>query len=111
MSLAQFADASFGYPGNDILVGASLLIRPGDWLALLDRTAPASRRRCASWPATSRPTAATCACSAARSVAYLRQSQELGGGGTLLEALLEPFADLQKLHDEMAALEATPRRR
>ncbi len=40
------------------------------------------------------------------SVAYLRQSQELGGGGTLLEALLEPFADLQKLHDEMAALEA-----
>ena len=35
MSLAQFADASFAYPGTDILAGASLLIRPGDRLALL----------------------------------------------------------------------------
>ena len=35
MSLAQFADASFAYPGTEILDGASLLIRPGDRLALL----------------------------------------------------------------------------
>ena len=35
MSLAQFADASFAYPGTEILSGASLLIRPGDRLALL----------------------------------------------------------------------------
>src|SRR5262249_44723423 len=39
------------------------------------------------------------------SVSYLRQSQEFVGQGTLLDALLEPFADLQKLHDELAALE------
>ena len=34
MSLAQFSDVHFGYPGNDILTGASLLVRPGDRLAL-----------------------------------------------------------------------------
>src|SRR4051812_17123584 len=35
MSLAQFADVHFGYPGTEILVGASLLIKPGDRLALV----------------------------------------------------------------------------
>jgi ATPase subunit of ABC transporter with duplicated ATPase domains len=35
MSLAQFADVHFGFPGKEILTGASLLIRPGDRLALL----------------------------------------------------------------------------
>jgi hypothetical protein len=33
MSLAQFSDVHFGYPGNDILESASLLIRPGERLA------------------------------------------------------------------------------
>ena len=40
------------------------------------------------------------------SVAYLRQSQELSGAGTLLDALLEPFADLQRLHEQLLATEA-----
>ena len=40
------------------------------------------------------------------SVAYLRQSQELSGAGTLLDALLEPFADLQRLHEQLIAIEA-----
>ena len=35
MSLAQFADVTFGYPGTEILTGASLLIRPGDRMALV----------------------------------------------------------------------------
>ena len=35
MSLAQFSDVTFGYPGTEILTGASLLIRPGERLALL----------------------------------------------------------------------------
>src|SRR6185436_9165330 len=38
-------------------------------------------------------------------VAYLRQSQELGGGGTILEAILEPFAHLQQMHDELTRIE------
>ena len=35
MSLAQFSDVHFGYPGTEILTGASLLIRPGDRMALV----------------------------------------------------------------------------
>ena len=107
MSLAQFADASFAYPGTEILDGASLLIRPGDRLALLG----AQRRRA------SRPCLRMLAGDIAgrrgdvrvlgrASVAYLRQSQELSGAGTLLDALLEPFADLQRLHDQLIATEA-----
>jgi len=105
MSLAQFADASFGYPGNDILVGASLLIRPGDRLALLGPNGTGKSTALRLLAGDLEADSGDVRVLGRTTVAYLRQSQELGGGGTLLEALLEPFADLQKLHDEMAALE------
>jgi ATP-binding cassette, subfamily F, member 3 len=105
MSLAQFADASFAYPGNDILVGASLLIRPGDRLALLGPNGTGKSTALRLLAGDLEADSGDVRVLGRTSIAYLRQSQELGGGGTLLEALLEPFADLQKLHDEMAALE------
>jgi ATP-binding cassette subfamily F protein 3 len=105
MSLAQFADASFAYPGNDILVGASLLIRPGDRLALLGPNGAGKSTALRLLAGDLQPDSGDVRVLGRASVAYLRQSQELSGGGTLLEALLEPFADLQRLHDEMAALE------
>ena len=105
MSLAQFADASFGYPGNDILVGASLLIRPGDRLALLGPNGTGKSTALRLLSGDLAPDSGDVRVLGRASVAYLRQSQELAGAGTLLEALLEPFADLQKLHDEMARLE------
>src|SRR5437764_14046591 len=105
MSLAQFADASFSYPGNEILDGASLLLRPGDRLALLgpNGTGKSTALRLLSGDLLA--DSGDVRVLGRASVAYLRQSQELAGGGTLLEALLEPFADLQRLHDEIAALE------
>jgi ATP-binding cassette subfamily F protein 3 len=105
MSLAQFADASFAYPGNDILVGASLLIRPGDRLALLGPNGTGKSTALRLLSGDLQPDSGDVRVLGRASVAYLRQSQELAGGGTLLEALLEPFADLQRLHDEMAVLE------
>jgi ATP-binding cassette subfamily F protein 3 len=39
-------------------------------------------------------------------VAYLRQSHQLGGEGTVLDALLEPFAHVQAMHEELQRLEA-----
>jgi ATP-binding cassette, subfamily F, member 3 len=105
MSLAQFADASFAYPGNDILVGASLLIRPGDRLALLGPNGTGKSTALRLLSGDLEPDSGDVRVLGRASVAYLRQSQELSGGGTLLEALLEPFADLQRLHDEMTALE------
>jgi ATP-binding cassette subfamily F protein 3 len=105
MSLAQFADASFSYPGNDILVGASLLIRPGDRLALLGPNGTGKSTALRLLSGDLQADSGDVRVLGRASVAYLRQSQELAGGGTLLEALLEPFADLQRLHDEMAVLE------
>ena len=106
MSLAQFADVSFGYPGNEILTGASLLIRPGDRLALVGPNGTGKSTALRLLAGDLRADAGDVRVLGRQSVAYLRQSQEFAGAGTLLDALLEPFAGLQKLHDELAALEA-----
>jgi ATP-binding cassette subfamily F protein 3 len=105
MSLAQFADASFAYPGNEILAGASLLVRPGDRLALLGPNGAGKSTALRLLAGDLAPDAGDVRILGRASVAYLRQSQELSGAGTLLDALLEPFADLQRLHDELTALE------
>jgi ATP-binding cassette, subfamily F, member 3 len=105
MSLAQFADVHFGYPGTEILVGASLLIKPGDRLALVgpNGTGKSTALRLLSGELS--PDAGDVRVLGRQTVSYLKQSQEFSGHGRLLDALLEPFADLQKLHDEMVALE------
>ncbi len=105
MSLAQFADASFAYPGNDILDGASLLIRPGDRLALVGPNGTGKSTALRLLAGDLQPDGGDVRVLGRASVAYLRQSQELSGAGTLLEALMEPFADLQRVHDELLALE------
>ena len=84
MSLAQFADASFAYPGNDILVGASLLIRPGDRLALLGPNGTGKSTALRLLSGDLQPDSGDVRVLGRASVAYLRQSQELSGGGTLL---------------------------
>ncbi len=106
MSLAQFADASFAYPGNEILDGASLLIRPGDRLALVGPNGTGKSTALRLLAGDLQPDSGDVRVLGRATVAYLRQSQELSGAGTVLESLLQPFADLQKIHDELLALEA-----
>src|ERR1700690_1330800 len=106
MSLAQFADASFAYPGNDILVGASLLIRPGDRLALLGPNGTGKSTALRLLAGDIEPDAGDVRVLGRASVAYLRQSQELAGGGTLRDALMQPFADLERVHAELTVIEA-----
>ena len=105
MSLAQYADVHFGYPGTEILPGASLLIRPGDRQALVgpNGTGKSTALRLLAGDLT--PDSGDARILGRASVSYLRQSQEFIGRGLLIDALLEPFADLQKLHDEMVAIE------
>src|SRR5262245_18464707 len=106
MSLAQFSDATFAYPGTEILDGASLLIRPGDRLALLAPNGAGKSTVLRLLAGDIEPDAGDVRVLGRASVAYLRQSQELSGAGTLLDALLEPFADLQRLHEQLIAVEA-----
>jgi ATP-binding cassette subfamily F protein 3 len=106
MSLAQFADASFAYPGTEILAGASLLIRPGDRLALLAPNGAGKSTVLRLLAGDMQADAGDVRILGRASVAYLRQSQELSGAGTLLDALLEPFADVRRLHEQLIATEA-----
>jgi len=106
MSLAQFADASFAYPGNEILVGASLLIRPGDRLALLGPNGTGKSTALRMLAGDLQPDSGDVWVLGRASVAYLRQSQELSGSGTVMDALLVPFADLQRVHDQLSEIEA-----
>src|SRR5512144_1048010 len=106
MSLAQFADASFAYPGTEILDGASLLIRPGDRLALLAPNGAGKSTVLRLLAGDIQADAGDIRVLGRATVAYLRQSQELSAAGTLLDALLEPFADLQRLHEQLIATEA-----
>jgi len=104
MSLAQFADVHFGYPGTDILTGASLLIRPGDRLALVGPNGKGKSTALRLLAGELTPDSGDVRILGRQALSYLKQSQEFRGRGLLLDALLEPFADLQKLHDEMEAL-------
>jgi ATP-binding cassette subfamily F protein 3 len=106
MSLAQFSDATFAYPGTEILDGASLLIRPGDRLALLAPNGAGKSTVLRLLAGDMQLDAGDVRVLGRASVAYLRQSQELSGAGTLLDALLEPFAELQRLHEQLIATEA-----
>ncbi|MBN2574168.1 MAG: ABC-F family ATP-binding cassette domain-containing protein [Deltaproteobacteria bacterium] len=105
MSLAQFADVSFGYPGKEILEGASLLIRPGDRLALLGPNGTGKSTVLKLLAGSLIPDAGDVRVLGRFTVAYLQQSQQLSGDGTVLDALLEPFAHLHEMHDEMLRLE------
>src|SRR5450432_680044 len=105
MSLAQFADVTFGYPGTEILTGASLLIKPGDRLALVGPNGTGKSTALRLLAGDLEADAGDVRVLGRASVSYLRQSQEFVGDGSLLDALLEPFAHVQKLHEELAALE------
>ncbi|HEX3698087.1 MAG TPA: ABC-F family ATP-binding cassette domain-containing protein [Polyangia bacterium] len=105
MSVAQFSDAHFGYPGTEILSGASLLIRPGDRLALLGPNGTGKSTALRLLAGDLQPDSGDVRVLGKSSVAYLRQSQEFSGHGTVMDALLEPFAALQKLHEELTAIE------
>src|SRR5450432_1975422 len=106
MSLAQFADVTFGYPGTEILTGASLLIKPGDRLALVGPNGTGKSTALRLLAGDLEADAGDVRVLGRSSVSYLRQSQEFVGDGSLLDALLEPFAHVQKMHEELAALEA-----
>jgi ATP-binding cassette, subfamily F, member 3 len=105
MSLAQFSDVRFSYPGNEILTGASLLIKPGDRMALVGPNGTGKSTALRLLAGDLKADSGDVRVLGRASVAYLRQSQEFAGNGTVIDALLEPFAELQRLYDQIAHIE------
>jgi ATP-binding cassette, subfamily F, member 3 len=105
MSLAQFADVHFGFPGKEILTGASMLIRPGDRLALLGPNGTGKSTVLKLLAGELAADSGDVRVLGRFTVAYLQQSQQQVGDGSVMDALLEPFAHLHEMHDEMVALE------
>ncbi|HEY0713985.1 MAG TPA: ATP-binding cassette domain-containing protein, partial [Polyangia bacterium] len=79
MSLAQFADVTFGYPGNEILSGASLLIRPGERLALLGPNGTGKSTALRLLAGEIQPDSGDVRMLGRATLGYLRQSQSLKG--------------------------------
>src|SRR5215213_5284994 len=86
MSLAQFADVHFGYPGTEILTGATLLIRPGDRLALVGPNGTGKSTALRLLAGDLAADSGDVRILGQASVSYLRQSQEFTGSGLLLDA-------------------------
>lgn len=105
MSLAQFSDVHFGFPGNPILTGASLLIRPGDRLALLGPNGTGKSTALRLLAGEMAPDAGDVRMLGKASVVYLRQSQQSADGGSVIEALMEPFRELETLREDLARAE------
>ena len=105
MSLAQFADVRFGYPGKEILEGASLLIRPGERLALVGPNGTGKSTALRLLAGDMKADAGDVRVLGKATVAYLRQSQELAAAGTIMDALMEPFAHLLAIAAEMHTIE------
>ena len=105
MSLAQFSDVTFGYPGNEILSSASLLIRPGERLALLGPNGTGKSTALRLLAGELQADAGDVRLLGRASLGYLRQSQSLSGSGSVREALFEPFAAQRAQQAALAALE------
>src|SRR4029077_8644845 len=100
------SDVTFGYPGTEILTGASMLIRPGERMALLGPNGTGKSTALRLLAGDLQADSGDVRVLGRSSVAYLRQSQEFAGAGTLMDALCEPFARVQKRHEELTTLEA-----
>jgi ATP-binding cassette, subfamily F, member 3 len=105
MSLAQFSDVSFGYPGNEILSGATLLVRPGERLALLGPNGTGKSTALKLLAGELAPDSGDVRVLGKASLAYLRQSQNLVYEGTVRDALLAPFAELRAQQAALSDLE------
>ena len=103
--LAQLADVSFGYPGTEIFSGLSFQVNPGQRIGLVGPNGAGKSTLVRLLAGDLAPDTRQVVRARGRRVAYMHQSQEFHGQGTLWETLLLPFADLLAMRAELARLE------
>ena len=109
--LAQLADVHFGYPGTDIFESLSFQVNPGQRIGLVGPNGAGKSTLLRLLVGDLVPDRGQVVRARGKDVAYLHQSQEFHGAGSLWDTLLLPFApllamraELSQLHDQIAAL-------
>lgn len=103
--IAQLADISFGYPGTELFSHVSFQINPGQRIGLVGPNGAGKSTLLRLLIGELAPDAGQVVRARGKRLAYMHQSQEFHGHGTLWETLLLPFASLLQMRSELTALE------
>ena len=103
--LIQLADLSFSYPGNEMFSGVSFQVNPGDRIGLVGPNGAGKSTLLRLMAGELAADSGQVVLARGKTLAYMHQSQEFHGQGTLWDALLLPFAPLLRLREEIARLE------
>ena len=103
--LVQVADVDFSYPGTEIFRGVSWQVNAGDRVGLVGPNGAGKSTLLRLVAGLLPPDRGQVVRSKGTTVAYLHQSQEFHGAGTLWDTLLAPFAEVLAMRDELARLE------
>ena len=102
--LVQLADITFGYSGEELFSGLTWQVNPADRIGLVGPNGSGKSTLLRLMAGKLEPEAGQVARARGATIGYLQQSQELTGSGTILDALLAPFADVLAMHEELEAL-------
>jgi ATP-binding cassette subfamily F protein 3 len=103
--LVQLSDVHFGYPGTDLFDGVSWQLNPGDRVGLVGPNGAGKSTLLRLLDGKLTPDRGNVSRAKGVTVAYLHQSQEFHGAGTLWDTLMAPFADLLEMRAELSRLE------
>ncbi|MSP63926.1 MAG: ABC-F family ATP-binding cassette domain-containing protein [Myxococcales bacterium] len=103
--LVQLSDVHFGYPGTELFESVSWQVNPGERIGLVGPNGAGKSTLLRLLDGQLAPDRGQVARARGVTVAYLHQSQEFHGHGTLWETLMEQFAELLAMREELHALE------
>ena len=102
--LVQLGDIHFGYPGTEIFSGLTLQVNPGDRIGLVGPNGTGKSTLLRLLDGALKVDRGSIARTRGVRIAYLKQSQEFTGQGTIWDALLLPFAELLAIRAELDTL-------
>src|SRR6476646_4348062 len=95
--LVQLSDVHFGYPGTELFDGVSWQLNPGDRIGLVGPNGAGKSTLLRLLDGKLTPDRGAVSRAKGVTIAYLHQSQEFHGAGTLWDTLMAPFADLLEM--------------
>ncbi|MEO6950381.1 MAG: ABC-F family ATP-binding cassette domain-containing protein [Polyangia bacterium] len=102
--LVQLGDVHFGYPGTEIFTGLTLQVNPGDRIGLVGPNGTGKSTLLRLLDGALKADGGSIARTRGIRIAYLKQSQEFAGRGTIYDSLLMPFAELLAMRAELDTL-------